>query len=544
MKLSIHTVLLAMIAALIAPAAVFLGLIVYDAQIQRTAQILRSGDRLAAEVALRLENEFRSARTMLAVFASSGWLEDNDLDELHRRAHSALRGTNRYLIVVDENGQQLLNTRVPLGTPLGVSGDVETIPRVLESGIDAVSNLFEGRVAGTKVYNVLSRTTLPGGEKRVLILTRNAKDLEPILSQNIRFEGWSIGVFDGAGQPVYAAIDGGDSLADLENCEPNQALADTDWTERHQVVRRIVRPSDWQTCAWADTQRVIIAGGPGQLTFMVLWAIGAVVAAVGLGFMLSRSIAGAARVAEALAADAEVPAVSSPIRELDEVLTALVAAARIRQEKDAELALVAREASHRAKNQLAIATSILRLAARGADSTEELVEDMSHRLTALGRSVDTMIGGTLNAAPLARLVELQLRPFINGEDELLTLEGAHFAISQSAAQSLGLILHEFATNASKYGALASEGGHVRVGWHVAGEDLVLVWQETSPTPAEAPTSQGFGTNLIDFIVTRSFGGTIEREFGAEGFRATITVPTDAIAGAPGGDGTRQPAPPT
>lgn len=530
MKLSIHTVLLAMIAALIAPVAVFLGLIVYDAQVQRSEQILRSGDRIAAEVALRLENEFRTARAMLAVFATSGWLENNELRELHQRAIRALRGSNRFLIVVDENGQQLINTRVPYGTELGRAGDVKTIPKVLESGIDAVSDLFEGRVAETPVYNVLSRTTLPDGEKRVLILTRNVSDLEPILSQNLQLDGWSLGVFDGEGRNIFAALNEGDEPQDLQNCEPNRAQVGTDWAETHRVVRRLVRSSNWQTCAWADTQRIVIAGGPGQLTFMVLWALGAVAAAVALGYMLSRSIAGAARVAEALASGGEVPAVTSPIREISEVLQALVSAARLRQEKDTELVIVAREASHRAKNQIAIANSILRLAARGATSTDQLANDMSKRLTALARSVDTMIGGTIDSAPLDRLVELQLRPFINDQDELLTLKGEHFMISQSAAQSFGLILHEFATNASKYGALSGQGGHLDVGWRIEGDKLVLVWRERSPKPAEPPTKQGFGTSLIDFIVVRSFGGTIEREFNAEGFRATISVPVEAVAG--------------
>lgn len=530
MKLSIHTVLLAMIAALMAPAAVFLGLILYDRQVERSAQVLRTGDQLVSEVTSRLENEFRSARTMLALFASSGWLEAGEYAELHQRARSALRGTNRHLIVVDETGQQLVNTRVPYGTKLGKSADTETIPKVLDTGIDAVSNLFSGSISNVLVYNVLRRATLPDGRQRVLILTRDVADLSPILSQNVTHAGWSIGVFDGAGKPAYIALEDDASASELANCEPQSVTTDLDWAANHRVVRRLVRPSDWHTCAWADNERVALAGGPGQLTFLVLWTLGAVGAAVALGVMLSRSIRSAAKVAEALDSGAEVPIVTSPIREISEVLQVLVASVQARQEKDAELMMMAREASHRAKNQIAIASSILRLAARRATSTDQLVSDMTQRLAALGRSVDMMIGGSIDSAPLARLAELQLHPFVSNQPDLLEVSGEDFMISQSAAQSFGLILHEFATNASKYGAWSQPGGRVSVRWTIENDDtLIFTWTEEAGEQAQAPETSGFGTSLIDFIVERSFNGSITRDFLASGFRATIVVPTNSVA---------------
>ncbi len=530
MKLSIHTVLLAMITVLVAPAAVFLGLILYERQVKENEQILRAGDQIATEITTRLENEFRSARTMLAVFASSGWLEAGELRELHQRAQSALRGTNRHLIVVDRGGHQLLNTRVPYGTELGRSADVDTIERVFTTGIDAVSNLFEGRVANTLVYNVLRRATTVDGQQRVLILTRDVADLAPILAQNLSDEGWGIGVFDGAGKPAYIALAADSKPADVAMCEPKVEAADQDWSSGHRVVRRLVRPSEWHTCTWTDTRSVALAGGgSGQVTFLILWALGAVIAAIALGFMLSRSISSAAKVAEALDSGGEVPDLSSPITEISDVLRAFVQAVRARQAKDAELLMMAREASHRAKNQIAIATSILRLAARRATSTEQLVTDMTHRMAALGRSVDMMVGGSIDSAPLASLVSLQLGPFVHDQPDLFVVEGEHFAISQSAAQSFGLILHEFATNASKYGAWSHPGGRVHVGWTRQNDTLKIVWTETSTAEAPAPTGTGFGTNLIDFIVQRSFGGTIEREFLPTGFRATIVVPASRVA---------------
>jgi len=531
MKLSIHAVLLAMIAALTVPAAVFLGLILQDRQMERHERILRSGEQLVTDITGRLENEFGTARTMLAVFASSGWLEAGEYAALHRRARSALRGTNRHLIVVDETGRQLLNTRVRYGTELGVSGDGETIAQVLSTGVDGVSNLFEGRVADRPVYNVLRRATLADGRRRVLILTRDAADLAPILAENAVSAGWSVVVFDGNGKVAYAALDADDKRAELDNCRPTASPDSADFATHHHLVRRLVQPSDWYTCVWADTQRLTLAGTPRQFSFILLWTFAAIAAALLLGIMLSRSIAGAAKVAEALKSGGAVPVVSSPIREISDVLNALVDAVKVSRKKDAELMMLAREASHRAKNQIAIATSILRLAARSATSTDQLVGDMARRLSALGRSVDTMVGNSIESAPLKQLAELQLRPFVADQPDLLVIKGDTFMISQSAAQSFGLILHEFATNASKYGAWSRPGGLVRLDWTHDGDTLVLVWtEEVAGDGPVAAGSSGFGTKLIDFIVQRSFGGTIERAFLPAGFRARIAVAADRVSG--------------
>ena len=528
-KLSIHVVLLAIIAALVAPAAVFLGLIVYSGQVERSERILRTGDQVVSQITSRLESEFSTARTMLAVFASSGWLQEGDFGNLHRRAQSALRGTNRYLIVVDENGRQIVNTRVAYGTPLGLSADSETINKVLETGIDAVSNLFEGRVADQPVYNVIRRADLPDGRRLALILTRNASTLSGMLSDQKPEGGWSLGVFDGNSRPVYVSLDGPDAADDIHNCEQRHR-ADVDLPPSGlRIVQRMVRLSEWYTCAWADVDEVTLAGGTGLLMFVVLWGVGAMASAIALGLVLSRSIAGAARVAEAIGSGAEIPVVSSPFKEISDVLGALSSAARGRQEKDAALTMLARESAHRAKNQIAIATSLLRLAARRATSVDQLRDDMVNRLGALARSVDTMVGGTVDAAPLARVVELQLRPFVNDQDELLRIAGDHFMISRSAAQSFGLILHEFGTNASKYGAWAQPGGHVSVSWRITGDRLVFDWTEVGCSPGKPGDAHGFGTTLVDFLVERSFRGSVERSFHGEGFSARIDVPTASVA---------------
>ena len=62
--------------------------------------------------------------------------------------------------------------------------------------------------------------------------------------------------------------------------------------------------------------------------------------------------------------------------------------------------------------------------------------------------------------------------------------------------NFALLLHEFATNAAKYGALSTENGHLRLVWTIDDEALVVEWIETGGPPAVEPKSLGFGLSIV------------------------------------------------
>jgi two-component sensor histidine kinase len=94
-----------------------------------------------------------------------------------------------------------------------------------------------------------------------------------------------------------------------------------------------------------------------------------------------------------------------------------------------------------------------------------------------------------------------------------------------AAQTLGLALHEMATNAAKYGALSTPQGSISATWSVRGENLVIVWRERL-TPFEPPTgdAKGFGTQLIDRTLGGALGAKIDRIYHQDGLECRIEVP--------------------
>jgi two-component sensor histidine kinase len=218
------------------------------------------------------------------------------------------------------------------------------------------------------------------------------------------------------------------------------------------------------------------------------------------------------------------------VREVDDVLGSLTRQARRRKAYEAELKLLQRETAHRAKNQLQIGTALVRLSARSATSIEQLRDDISARLSALGRSIDMMSATPSGEVLLRAFVIQQLEPFAADHPGRLELEGPDEFIPPGTTQSLGLALHELATNAAKYGGWSTPEGKVRIEWTKTAGKLTIVWSERGgPAPQAAPTRTGFGSSLIEMMVERNLGGAVTREYRDTGLVCTITLPPAAAA---------------
>ena len=91
-------------------------------------------------------------------------------------------------------------------------------------------------------------------------------------------------------------------------------------------------------------------------------------------------------------------------------------------------------------------------------------------------------------------------------------------------QSLGLIMHELATNATKHGALSTPAGSVAIDWtrDPADHGVTMVWREQGGPPVAEPTRKGFGQVMFERIGA-SLDGSISTDFRPEGFVCTVTV---------------------
>ncbi|MBJ3762565.1 GAF domain-containing protein [Maribius pontilimi] len=206
-----------------------------------------------------------------------------------------------------------------------------------------------------------------------------------------------------------------------------------------------------------------------------------------------------------------------------------------RRKVELQNALLAQELNHRVKNLFAITAGMIALTAKSSETPQAMAAVLRGRVHALATAHELIrpaIVGTPDAAEattLDALVGAILSPH-QGHDATLKITGPLTDLSPRAASSLALVLHELATNAVKYGALATECGLLSVSWDIdapaaPSETLVLKWIETCPDERDTtPPIEGFGSTLIDVTVTSQMDGAWHRDWTPAGLSATLRIP--------------------
>ncbi len=97
-------------------------------------------------------------------------------------------------------------------------------------------------------------------------------------------------------------------------------------------------------------------------------------------------------------------------------------------------------------------------------------------------------------------------------------------LNATAAQAVGLAVHELATNASKYGALSTNSGHVDVDWRSDARSFAISWTERGCPPVQPPDHRGFGSMVIEAMAKRTVGGEVEVDYAPSGFGWHLTCP--------------------
>jgi PAS domain S-box-containing protein len=198
--------------------------------------------------------------------------------------------------------------------------------------------------------------------------------------------------------------------------------------------------------------------------------------------------------------------------------------------------LLLREMNHRVKNLFTLATGLVTLSARSAETPEALAMAIRERLTALSRAHDLTLPNLQQdevkpnkETTLTALLRTILAPFdTNGKP--ISIDGCDVAIGNSSLTGLALLLHEFATNSAKYGALSTPEGRLHVHLVCETQVLQLTWTEVDGPPLpEVIGPEGFGSRLARATVQGHLQGTIEREWMREGLVIKLRVPLGQLA---------------
>lgn len=109
-----------------------------------------------------------------------------------------------------------------------------------------------------------------------------------------------------------------------------------------------------------------------------------------------------------------------------------------------------------------------------------------------------------------------LRAHIDPDEDRIGLEGPPVRLAADLALPLSLVIHELATNATKYGSLGSEDGRVQVRWRHDDNSLYLNWTETGGPPVSVPTRRGFGSVLIERAFPSNARAQSRSEYKSDG----------------------------
>jgi two-component sensor histidine kinase/CHASE1-domain containing sensor protein len=184
-----------------------------------------------------------------------------------------------------------------------------------------------------------------------------------------------------------------------------------------------------------------------------------------------------------------------------------------------------RELNHRVKNTLANVLSILALTRRRSTSLDEFADGLAGRIHALSATHNLLTQSEWSNANIREVFEAELAPYLHGSGPIITLSGPDIDLAPNTALTLGLAVHELATNASKYGALSTAEGLVHISWSMVDPDNVaVIWSEAGGPKVSTPTMRGFGLELLENIVSEELSNSVRIEFKEQGLRCQLTVP--------------------
>jgi two-component sensor histidine kinase len=164
------------------------------------------------------------------------------------------------------------------------------------------------------------------------------------------------------------------------------------------------------------------------------------------------------------------------------------------------------------------------LTRRDAVSIADFATTLVGRLHAMARAHDLLARDKWTGASLHDVIGNEFQAYTGADGGRVRVVGEDARLSARAAQTLSLALHELTTNAAKHGALSVPEGRVEIRSAINGHELQLTWSETGGPEVRPPSTQGFGSVIIERSIAHELGGDAELQFERSGLRCHIRIP--------------------
>lgn len=190
--------------------------------------------------------------------------------------------------------------------------------------------------------------------------------------------------------------------------------------------------------------------------------------------------------------------------------------------------LLLRELNHRVKNTLAMLQSLARQTLRQTSDPQEFMTAFAGRLQSISEAHGLLSDHEWSDIHLSALLTKQLAPHVRDYARQIEIHKDEILLGPDQAVGLGLVLHELATNAAKYGSLSVPNGKVVVTARGVDEDgrrvLHMTWTELGGPPVSEPAKRGFGSILIERSLGKVMGSSAKVEYLPAGLTAIVRLP--------------------
>ena len=225
----------------------------------------------------------------------------------------------------------------------------------------------------------------------------------------------------------------------------------------------------------------------------------------------------------------------TPLRDSDGQVTRWVSAQRDITQRHAfedRQALMVRELHHRVKNTLATVQAVLNATLRSSLGLSEFRQAFTGRIASLAKTHTMITEDHTQVVSFEGLLRMELQAYEAPGQHRILLQGPQVLLPSELAVPVGMALHEMTTNALRHGALGDPDGRVEVTWSVEGElaEPVLhwTWNEHDGPPVALPTREGFGSQLLNRVLTVQAGAKVDIAFDPDGLRISIALPIPTV----------------
>jgi len=193
---SIRGRLILLTVAVVFPAVLAAGLLIHEAHHNERAAVERQLSETARALSLVVDRQLGQSRSLLLGLATSPDLARGDIAAFRRQAETAVADIERWIVLIDRNGRQLMNTRGRLTPPYPAFEPHDAMARALAHDKAFVSNLHSSAVSAGSILSVAIPVTV-AGQDHALVLVMPSSALSDVLIDQQLPENWVAAILDG-----------------------------------------------------------------------------------------------------------------------------------------------------------------------------------------------------------------------------------------------------------------------------------------------------------------------------------------------------------